>query len=522
MSTQPQSDVLASKVKCLLVDDMAENLLVLSSLLQREDVELLTATSGAEALELLLQHEVALALLDVQMPVMDGFELAELIRSNASTRDIPLIFVTAGARDQQRIFKGYDAGAVDFLFKPVEPHVLKNKAEVFFQLHRQKQQLARQLLERTETLRMNEMFTAVLSHDLRNPLSALMLSADALRLRAGDEAMRESVALIQSCAGRMNAMIEDLLDLTRARLAGGIDLKLRECDLAELFGSVIHEHQARAPGRVVEFTHKGHVLLHCDVSRIAQLVSNLIGNAFKHGAGDGPIVVELDGSGREAVRFSITNQGAISPSLLPQLFDPFRGGERSSDRSEGLGLGLFIVCQLVEAHRGQIDVQTPDQKRTVFRVSLPRLEALRAAVPAADEVPAPNIVPAPAVTGQTMRRVLIVEDNHLVAESLSILLQVSGNETRVAHDGIEALRIAEAFKPHVMLLDIGLPKMDGFEVAQTVRKQPWGKHMGLIALTGWNQKNDSELAQSAGFDRYLVKPANQDALLGLLEQWPPV
>ena len=121
-------------VKCLLVDDVEENLLALSALLRRDDVELLEARSGAEALELLLVHDVALALLDVQMPDMDGFELAELMRGSERTRHVPIIFVTAGARDQHRLFKGYEAGAVDFLYKPIEPHILKNKAEVFFQL----------------------------------------------------------------------------------------------------------------------------------------------------------------------------------------------------------------------------------------------------------------------------------------------------------------------------------------------------------------------------------------------------
>src|SRR5580700_9904742 len=138
------------RVKCLLVDDLEENLLALSALLKRDDVEVLTARSGAEALELLLVHEVALALLDVQMPKMDGFELAELMRGSERTRQVPIIFITAAARDQYRLFQGYETGAVDFLFKPIEPHILQNKADVFFQLHRQKEQLARELHEKTQ------------------------------------------------------------------------------------------------------------------------------------------------------------------------------------------------------------------------------------------------------------------------------------------------------------------------------------------------------------------------------------
>src|SRR5580658_840228 len=160
-----------SRIKCLIVDDLQENLLALAALLQRDDVAILAARSGSEALELLLVHDFALAFLDVQMPDMDGFELAELMRGSERTRHVPIIFVTAGLRDQYRLFKGYDTGAVDFLYKPIDPHILKSKADVFFQLYRQKQQLACQVDAPTETLRLNELFTAVLGHDLRNPLS---------------------------------------------------------------------------------------------------------------------------------------------------------------------------------------------------------------------------------------------------------------------------------------------------------------------------------------------------------------
>src|SRR6202789_979178 len=147
---------------------MEENLLALSALLEGGDVQLLTARSGAEALELALLHDVALAFLDVQMPEMDGFELAELLRGSERTRHIPLIFVTAGAREQKRLFKGYELGAVDFIYKPIEPLIVKNKAEVFFELYRQRQALSVELNDRTETLRLNEMFSALLAHDLRS------------------------------------------------------------------------------------------------------------------------------------------------------------------------------------------------------------------------------------------------------------------------------------------------------------------------------------------------------------------
>lgn len=359
-------------IKCLLVDDLRENLLALSALLQGEDVEVFTAQSGAEALELLLIHDFALAFLDVQMPELDGFELAELMRGSERTRHVPIIFVTAGARDSQRIFKGYESGAVDFIFKPIEPHVLKNKADVFFQLYRQRLKLAQDLKERTETLRLNEMFSALLAHDLRNPLSAILASAQLLKRRSQDPHAQEASNRILASGKHMGRLIEDMLDLARARLAGGIVLKREPCDIKALVERVVRECQTASPGRNIETAFSGDFAGVWDPERIAQVATNLIGNALKHGDPAGSIQVELDGTQPGRVLLAVSNRGDIPPELMNHLFDPFRGGQRSAGRSGGLGLGLYIVYQVVKAHDGEVDVATGVDDRTVFRVSLPR------------------------------------------------------------------------------------------------------------------------------------------------------
>jgi two-component system sensor histidine kinase/response regulator len=359
-------------IKCLLVDDLEENLLALSALLARHDVSVLTARSGSEALELLLVHDVALALLDVQMPDMDGFELAELLRGSERTRHIPLIFVTAGAREQHRQFKGYESGAVDFIYKPIEPHIIKNKADVFFQLYRQRQLLALELSDRTETLRVNEMFTALLAHDLRSPLSAILASAHLLQRRSSDPAALETGARIVASGNRMARLIEDMLDLARARLGGGILVKREATDFKALVERVLREHQAAAPDQPIEAAFEGTFSGHWDSERVAQVASNLIGNAFKHGNPAAPIGVRLDGTQADRVVLVVKNAGTIPPAILPHLFDPFRGGERQSGRGEGLGLGLYIVSQIVHAHEGVVDVKTGDGDETAFYVQLPR------------------------------------------------------------------------------------------------------------------------------------------------------
>ena len=361
------------RVKCLLVDDLEENLLAFSALLRRDDVEILTARSGVDALDLLLAHEVALAIVDVQMPEMDGFELAELMRGSERTRHVPLIFVTAGSRDQHRMFKGYDTGAVDFLYKPIEPLILQNKAEVFFELARQRQQLQRELHERTETLRLSEMFAAVLGHDLRTPLGAMLTAADLLKHHSSDPFVQEIAGRLHSSGKRMNRMIEDMLDLARARLAGGIPITRAAADFGALVHRVVQEHQTAAAGSHIAVDQDGNLDGEWDADRLAQVLSNLIGNALQHGTRDEPVKVRVDGRDRDSVTVSVTNAGAIDPNVLPHIFDPFRGGQR---RPLGLGLGLYIAQQIVQAHHGTIDVDRDHPTHTVFVVIVPRRGAV--------------------------------------------------------------------------------------------------------------------------------------------------
>jgi signal transduction histidine kinase len=361
-------------VHCLIVDDVDENLIALTALLRAPHLQIHTARSGFEALDLLLRHDMALALLDVQMPEMDGFQLAELMRGSERTRTVPIIFVTAGMRDQVRTFRGYESGAVDFLYKPIDPHMLRGKAETFFQLHRQKLQLARDLQERTEALRLNEMFIAVLGHDLRNPLHAMMLSAHGIQRASTEEQVRTAAKRIVSSGNRMSRMIEDLLDLARGRLAGGIQLVREPFDLSAVVARVVRETQAARPGRVIEIRQQGDLEGTWDSGRLAQVASNLISNACQYGDPAESVDVELDGTQDSSVTLSVTNAGQIPKEILPVIFDPFRGRSEPGHRTEGLGLGLYIVRQIAEAHGGRVDVASNPGERTRFTVRLPRRE----------------------------------------------------------------------------------------------------------------------------------------------------
>jgi two-component system sensor histidine kinase/response regulator len=357
-------------VTCLIVDDLEENLLAMSALLRRDGVEVLTARSGGAALELLLTHDVALALLDVQMPDMDGFELAELMRGSARTRHVPIIFITAGAHEQHRVFKGYDLGAVDFLYKPVEPNVLCSKAGVFFELYRQRRLIARELQERNETLQLMEMLTAVLGHDLRNPLNAMVGSAQVIQAVSTDERVRSMAGRILSSGKRMTNLISDLLDVSRARVAGGLPLSPRPADLATVIQTIAQEAAAAAPERTIDVSLEGDLAGTWDADRMQQVTGNLIGNALQHGRKDRPVRVRGASLHADAVMLEVSNGGTIDPARLPHLFDPFKRQEMG-EPAEGLGLGLYIVQQIVRAHHGSIEVESENDV-TRFRVLLPR------------------------------------------------------------------------------------------------------------------------------------------------------
>src|SRR6185437_8348130 len=202
---------------------------------------------------------------------------------------------------QYRLFKGYDTGAVDFLYKPIDAHILKSKADVFFQLYRQKQQLAQQLMELTGTLRLNELFTAVLGHDLRNPLSAILNSANLLERISKEDVVKQSASRMVHSARRMSRMIDDMLDLTRARLGGGIPLRRQEIEFSQIIQRVIHEAQLAAPDGRFETRQEGELAGYWDADRLTQVTSNLLGNALEHGDKRDPIEVALNGTRAERV-----------------------------------------------------------------------------------------------------------------------------------------------------------------------------------------------------------------------------
>lgn len=362
-------------INILAVDDVEQNLIAIEALLRSGNINVLKATSGTQALELLLTHEVALALLDVQMPGMDGFELATFIRGSERTRHVPLIFLTAGTREPEKYFRGYGAGAVDFLYKPLDPDVLKSKVEIFVELHQQKISIARQVEELRKALKLNEMFVAVLGHDLRNPLAAVQTGAAVLLKGSDDPRVRATADRIQISTSRMLKMVQQLLDVARIR-ADGLALELRKADYARLCQNIADELEGAddTPRTLIEAW--GDVTGQVDVDRFSQVISNLIGNALQHGGKCAPVRLVIDGTDADRIKVSVSNEGVIAPDQIPCLFDSFSAGGASHRSRQGLGLGLYIVKQFVDAHGGDVIVQSSEASGTVFSLSMPR-SALR-------------------------------------------------------------------------------------------------------------------------------------------------
>lgn len=369
----------------LLVDDVPANLLALEALLRRDDVVLLKAQSGEEALELLLGHDVALAFLDVQMPGMDGFELAELMRGSERTRHVPIIFVTAGSSDNQRRFRGYEAGAVDFIAKPIEPHVLRSKADVFLDLYRQRQQIAGQRDELAaaaaalrEADRAKDQFLAVLAHELRNPVAALMSGLDLLGRPRGASQADMIHAQMERMLFHLARLVEDLLDVSRIS-EGKVSLKSARIELQEVLRSGMEgsRHNIEAGGHSLKLdVPEEPIWLEADHTRLAQVVANLLNNAAKYTPAGGSIVLSARADGAEA-QICVSDDGmGIPPEMQAHIFEIFTQVEHHLSRAQGgLGIGLALVQRLVTLHGGSISVASDGPgKGSAFTVRLPLVQ----------------------------------------------------------------------------------------------------------------------------------------------------
>jgi signal transduction histidine kinase len=385
--------------KLLIVDDLPENLRALDALIRDEQRLVFQAQSGEEALSLMLEHDFALAILDVQMPGMDGFELAELMRSTSRTRNIPIVFVSAAGRELNYAFKGYETGAVDFLYKPLDPDAVRSKVNVFVTLDQQRREMQRQmealeaarreqevlLRELNETqaelqrsLRMRDEFMSLVAHELRTPLNTLFLETQmrSLQLKRGNlpafnpEQMNNMIKRDERQIKAMIRLIDDMLDVSRMK-SGTLSIRPGKVELMALLERVVNDLslQAAAAGANVMLAPHPPVEGHWDEFRVEQVVVNLLTNAMRYGGGGAVEVSVHDEDGN--VRIAVRDHGkGIAPDYIDRIFEPYERGARSGE-PKGLGLGLYISRQLAKSHGGELTVESTPGEGATFSLTLP-------------------------------------------------------------------------------------------------------------------------------------------------------
>ena len=528
----------------LVVDDQPMNLDAIDAVLAQTGCRLVRASSADQALLALLEQDFAAIVLDIKMPGMNGIDLADLIKARPRSRHVPILFLTAHMFNEREVLRGYGAGAVDYLTKPVHAEILRSKIAVFVELFRKTRDLARmnealrsemaeraraeealrianqdleaRVRERTQALeradRRKDEFLAMLGHELRNPLAPILSAIEVMQPSAPEAAHTQARGVVRRQVRQMARLIDDLLDVGRIT-SDRFVLRTAPVELSAVVSAAVetakpliaerrHHLQVKLP--------EARVTLIADSVRLSQVLANLLTNAAKYTPAGGNIdlSVDLQDAG---LTISVKDSGVgIEPSVLPTIFELFVRVEHPEGTSGGLGIGLALARRLVEMHGGRIDATSQGAGRgSEFIVWLPPTVLSNVAVDA--DVATHDPRPKPL-------RVLVVDDNDDAADMLTTMLGQWGYEARPASNGRIALEVAETFAPEIVLLDLGLPDFDGYTIAERMRVRPWAASTRIFALTGRGQEEDKRRSLASGLDEHLVKPIDPDELRTLLSK----
>jgi signal transduction histidine kinase len=468
---------------------------------QVRDIEHLCELFGADVSALIIAEE------SLSAPHLEC--LAELLRKQEAWSDIPVLLLTGGGkttRGSMQIATNLSGCAnITLLERPVRVLTLLSAVQAALRARRKQYEVRDLLADAQRSVRQRDEFLAMLGHELRNPVGTIRNAIEVLEnvSREGDGTEAEQRAIIRRQARHMGHLIDDLLDVSRVT-TGKISLTKLAVDVRELVQRCLQGVEAAVSAERHTLTSEldpDPLVAEADPVRIEQVVTNLLTNAVKYTPTGGKIHVSaLREDGHAVIKVRDNGMG-IASELLPHVFDLFTQGHHTLDRSHGgLGIGLTVVKSLVEMHGGTISAKSEGaRKGTEFTVRLPLTTA-----------PIKVIEP-PLRSPTTRRRVLVVEDNADARKALRVLLQLCGHSVEVAEDGREGVEKAVALQPDVALVDIGLPKLDGYRVAREVRES-LGKTIRLVALTGYGQPEDQQRALDAGFDLHLTKPVDPTQL----------
>jgi len=374
--------------------------------------------------------------------------------------------------------------------------------------------LRRLAFDLSEEARRKDRFLATLSHELRNPLAPMRSALHVMKLAANDPAEVENARrMMERQLAQMVRLVDDLLDVSRIS-RDKLELRRERVTLRSVIDAAVENARPlidRQEHRLDVVLPPEPVYLHVDPTRVAQAFSNLLNNAAKYTDRGGEIAVVARRDGDAVVVSVIDNGVGVPPDLVPVVLEMFGQADHTLDRaSGGLGIGLSLAKRLVELHGGRIELHpAPGGRGTEVRVRLPIVEG--------EPAPSPAVAGEPAAgTSRPRRRILVADDNVDSANTLATLLGLLGHDTRVAHDGIEAVEAAEAFRPDIVLLDIGMPRLNGHDACRRIRALDWAGSVAIVAVTGWGQDQDRAFSREAGFDLHLVKPLDPTAIDGLL------
>jgi signal transduction histidine kinase len=499
-------------------------------------------------LRTLLENDVAAIVLDIKMPQVSGFELAQIIKNTRRFRETPIVFLTAHMIDDQHVIAGYDAGGVDYLTKPVNSQILRHKIAVLAELFRKTRQLAdlndkleARVRERTielerseaalrENARQKDEFLAILAHELRNPLVPLRTGLDLLLRRPGQPPGERTLETMDRQLSHMVRLIDDLLDISRVT-RGLLELKKETVDLRALVEATVESIRSvfERKEQALSTELVGAIHVHVDSTRVAQILTNLLANASKFTPACGRIVVTLGlEAGRAVVRVTDSGSG-IPPDSVDQVFGMFARVERPGTAgSSGLGIGLAISRRLAEMHGGTLSaISGGENKGSTFTLTLP-VESVPAESVTAESVPAESVPaittappPTPASEPGANLRILVIDDRREIVDSLVELLEDMGHRTWFALTGQAGIELVHTAQPDVILCDLGLPQLSGIEVCRQIRALRLAVRPTMVALTGWGREDDYRRTADAGFDHHLVKPIGAAALTRILSSVTP-